>query len=240
MEPPYKYYRHKRHGKSTLVVTFASSGSKKHPIPPFAMKGVLSDAPVDKLFVRDDRNWYVFGAGPHQSVPALAEWLQEQTCGYEHVHFTGQSMGGYGALLLSLLVPNCNSVVAYAPQTCMEKTKLSSWSDTSRWTTLKHLQTSPTPELLDLYNIAPSHDCNRMVVYPRACPADKKHAYNLVDLPFYNIWSFPSAHHSSFGKKMRDVGVMSGVTKALVGKESGPIRRIVRFFYKHERMLREK
>lgn len=225
----YEYYRKVVKDSNTLVITFASAGGPSCVPKPFAMRGVLSNIQVDQLYLRDELRWYLCGTGPHKTLADYAVWLQGQTKRYKHVHMTGQSMGGWGALLSSMLIANCHSVVAYAPQTCLHRATLESWHDAGRWKfALDRIKNTQEHAYLDLSKVTPAGDlCTRFVVFPRYMAADRIHADNLQHLSKYCTFSFPQKTHGNFGRKMRDTGIMGRVLQALAaGGPLGGTRRI--------------
>jgi hypothetical protein len=104
-------------------------------IPPFEFLRSLNGMPCDQLFLRDfHQAWYHHGVDEQitslpQLLDALKDFVHRQS--YQKVIVMGNSMGGYGALLLGHFL-KADTVLAFAPQTFIN-TRLRWWHGDRRW-----------------------------------------------------------------------------------------------------------
>jgi pimeloyl-ACP methyl ester carboxylesterase len=92
---------------------------------PFEFFRLVSDLPCGKVFVRDiDQAWYQrgvdgLGGGIDDSAASLAQMIAARSP--ERVVMVGNSAGGYAALLFGHLIPDVDAILAFSPQTFIDR-----------------------------------------------------------------------------------------------------------------------
>lgn len=103
-------------------------------IPIFEFKKILSEYEnFDQLFLRDiQQMWYHKGIVDYaNNIDELKFNLKSIISSYNKVIFIGNSMGGFIAILLGILL-NVNTVLAFSPQTFIDKFRRFYFND-KRW-----------------------------------------------------------------------------------------------------------
>ena len=115
-----------------LLVAFGGL-NRQIGIPPFEFMRLTGETPVKKLFVRDPRQaWYHRGLpGYSDTLEETATVLAERTRGAARTVVTGNSAGGYAALLFGELL-GADAIVCFAPQTTLRMAALHELGD-RRW-----------------------------------------------------------------------------------------------------------
>ncbi len=111
--------------KPNLLVSFGGI-RQGIGIPTFEFFNSLSDINCDKVFIRDfNQAWYQLGVDDEinswNELKNILEKLIEDNK-YKNVLFLGNSMGGYAAMMFGTML-QVNQVVAFAPQTFINKSK---------------------------------------------------------------------------------------------------------------------
>jgi hypothetical protein len=115
-----------------LLVAFGGL-NRQIGIPPFEFMRLTGETPVKKLFVRDPRQaWY------HRGLPGYSGTLEEtfrvlgeRMGGAARTVFTGNSAGGYAALLFGAQL-QADAIICFAPQTTLRMEALHELGD-RRW-----------------------------------------------------------------------------------------------------------
>jgi len=175
---------------TTMFLVFSTIVEGSVP-PPFEFLAASSRLHVRRLFLRDVRGiWYQRGiAGLGDSIDVTAASLRailaEQ--GTESLTTIGYSAGGYAALLFGTLL-GAHRVLAFEPQTCVERAWLTEIGD-DRWeAALRRLDGlgGPDARYADLRDaIARDHDRRTRyeVHYNGLFPPDEHHARRLEGMP---------------------------------------------------------
>ncbi len=165
-----------------LLVAFGGL-NRQIGIPPFEFMRLTGEEPVKKLFVRDPRQaWYHRGLpGYSDTLEQTVSVLREHTAGAARTVLTGNSAGGYAALLFGVLL-EADAVVCFAPQTTLRLLALHAlgdrrWDDhlrplfkagvmDERWLDLRTLPASP----------------NAQVYFDAGLDVDRRHAERIEHL----------------------------------------------------------
>lgn len=142
-----------------LFVAFGGISMGLH-MPPFEFKNFLTSSfgDVNFIFIRDNKqSWYFKGINElstdHESnVEGIRNLIKESGC--SKVIFIGNSMGGFASILYGALL-NVDVVLAFAPQTFIDKENRGKYKDT-RWSEqINSLHKEiPTNRYYDLSNIS--------------------------------------------------------------------------------------
>jgi pimeloyl-ACP methyl ester carboxylesterase len=206
---------------STVLVTFAAMGT--YEPPPFDFVQITAGMPVKRLFVRDvQRIWYHrgvpgFGDSIEDAARSLKEMLAAQRV--ERVVVFGSSAGGYAALVFGTLL-EADLVVAFAPQTMLDRDWLASIED-ERWhRRLKRLDElgGPDQRYVDLSAALPRErrgDTPYEVHYPASHEADFHHALRLEKVPGLRLCPHERSDHK-FVRKLRDSGELEQTLRAAI------------------------
>jgi hypothetical protein len=213
-------YEH-REGK-VLIVSMADFGPEtdeqklaKAGPPMFTFRGTLADSSASVLFLRDrSRLWYHAGvAGFSTDLPTTAARVR-QIAGNRPVLAMGQSMGGYGALMLGILGA-ATDVVAMSPQTFIDDEKRKKYRDPRwGWAVERIWKTTTTPQFLDLCDSF-AGDVPRarfMTYFGTQHPVDKHHASNIERTPHSNTTPLDCGHLT--GRHLRDSGELQRIVDA--------------------------
>ncbi len=153
-------------GREVLLISFAGIGIGMG-VPYFEFLKLISDLPVQKMFVRDVyKSWYHAGlkglaANIDEGADVLRGLIEES--GAKRVLTIGNSMGGYAAILYGALL-EADEVLAFAPTT------FANWKNRLRYLDFRPLfryfRRSPvkTPKYCDLARV-PGVDKPRIEIY---------------------------------------------------------------------------
>jgi hypothetical protein len=107
-----------------LVVAFSGYAQAYDGIPPFEFVNYLTQhfPEPDKLFYKDTycSSYHKGIQGISKNIQQTKDYLQQKIKDYSKVIFTGNSGGGYGAILFGSLL-NVDSVLAFMPPTILYK-----------------------------------------------------------------------------------------------------------------------
>lgn len=187
-------------------------------IPVFEFLNFSRRLAVDKLFLRDlEQAWYHLGIGPDgSSIPEIARFLQAELTERRprRCVFTGNSAGGYAALLFgSLLRPQ--AVVAFSPQTFVDPENRRRLND-DRWPAqMKRLHGSGRmsaehADLLTFLMDRPAAATRSRVLYAQDDPLDALHARRLAAVPGIELEPHASGTHDLV-RQLRDQGSLDGI-----------------------------
>lgn len=183
-------------------------------IPPFEFMRSLEDMPCDRLFLRDfNQAWYHMGIDDQRNslaavLVSIRELIHQHS--YRKVVVLGNSMGGYGALLLGHLL-QANTVLAFAPQTFIGPW-MRLWHGDQRWKEqLAHVHASrqATPAYFDLKRVLKSGRgaTTIHVYYSPSDVLDAVHARRLQGLPGVELHAIADGAHEVV-KVLRDSGTL--------------------------------
>jgi pimeloyl-ACP methyl ester carboxylesterase len=176
-----------------LIVAFAGRGLK-YGITQYEFVSVLDRLNCDQLYIKENKpSWY------QECFADILLYLKLKVKKYKKVIFIGNSMGGYGAILFGWLL-NVNKIIAFAPQTFLDKYNRDKHNDT-RWE--NELDLLNQTKLLDLNHI--KHD-NIDLYYAKDFHLDKLHAMHIE----CNLKPFEGKGHAGikslwFSGKLRNI-----------------------------------
>jgi pimeloyl-ACP methyl ester carboxylesterase len=207
---------------TTVLVSFAAMGT--YEPPPFDFFQITSGLPAKRLFVRDvQRIWYHRGVpGFGDSIEDVARALEEILVaeGVGRVIVFGSSAGGYAALVFGTLL-RADLVVAFAPQTMLDRDWLASIGDERWYRRLSRLDElgGPNARFLDLAVALPRErrgETTYEVHYPASHEGDEHHALRLEGVPGVRLCPHARSDHK-FVRKLRDSGELEQVLRIAVG-----------------------
>lgn len=189
-----------------VVFTGAQEGFGGQPLDEFA--GSASDKGDNKVLFVTDRlaSWYA-APGLWQRIVHLIKGLCRDE-GVEEVVTLGNSMGGYGAILLPRDVP-VRRAIAFSPQLTVDP-KLS--GDT-RW-----------PDIPARWGDTPAHNLAETIAGTRtqyyltagaACPEDVAHLNLAPDLKRVHRWILPRGRHN-LAAALKSAGLLHDVIHAIL------------------------
>ena len=123
-------YIHVKRGYENIIVSFGSGVGLFGGVNSGEFRKTLNKFDTDILFVFDEKQlWYLEGIGDTiNGLGKLSEFILEITRPYKSVGFLGSSMGGYGAILMSMYCKP-NSVLAFSPQVVIGSYKQNVFGD---------------------------------------------------------------------------------------------------------------
>lgn len=204
-------------------------------MPPFEFLRSTEALRAGKVFVRDPHQaWY------HRGVPGLGDDIDQVAAGLARVidtHdparvvMTGNSAGGYAALLFSRIVPNVDAVIAFSPQTFIDRWHRA-WHRDQRWRDqLRLVQRTgfARPDSLDLLHvirrgIAPEVSTH---IYVGADDRlDLVHARRMSDVPGVQVHEVREGGGHSVVRSLRDRGALTTILQASLrgDRSAGPLR----------------
>ena len=213
-------YEH-REGK-VLIVSLADFGPEtdeqklaKAGPPTFTFGGSLAHSPASILFLRDrSRLWYHGGVqGFSTDLESTADRVR-QIAGNRPVLAMGQSMGGYGALMLGILGA-ATDVLAMSPQSFIDDEKRKKVHDPRwGWAVERVWKSTKTPQYLDLEaSMSGAFPSTRFVTYfGTEHPVDKYHASNIERAPHSRTIPLGCGHLT--GRHLRDSGELQQIVDA--------------------------
>lgn len=214
------------HGYPHLMITLGGI-NQGFGIPPFEFVRSLEGMPCDMLFLRDfSQAWYHLGVDQQRnSLAALLTSIQEfiQQRGYRNVVVLGNSMGGYGAILLGHLL-QANTVLAFAPQTFIGPW-LRRWHGDQRWREqLANVHASPraTPAYFDLKRVLKSGKgaASVLVYYSPVDALDAVHARRMHGLPGVEVHAVADGAHEVV-RVLRDNGTLHLLVRTALMTDQG-------------------
>jgi pimeloyl-ACP methyl ester carboxylesterase len=195
-------------------------------IPPFEFLSLTGEIPVKRLFVRDLRQaWYHRGVPGHgETVTAVADSLAELLAQHEveRLVVTGNSAGGYAALLFGALL-GADAVLCFAPQTILDPDVLARIGD-HRWDV--HLLPLVASDGLDrryadLGAVLPElakRDTVYKVFFDETLGQDRAHAERLLDVPGVRLYRFGAGGHHLV-RSLRDSGALARLLQQALALE---------------------
>ena len=204
----------------TLLLAFGGMEGRIG-MPPFEFLRLTGEIPVKRLFVRDLRQaWYHRGMPGHGSTLAeVTESLRAMIAEHEvdRMVFTGNSAGGYAALLFGTLL-GADTVLCFAPQTILDPAVLTEMGD-HRWDErLLPLVSEGALDQrwVDLRQALPGArvaDTRYQVYFDDSLDVDRLHAERLLGLPGLRMYRFGGgAHH--LVRDLRDNGALARILRA--------------------------
>lgn len=196
---------------NNLLVSF---GGRRQGLgmPVFEFFDSLKHISCDKFFFRDfHQSWYQKGADEEiNSILKIRDYLEEQISQhqYQSVCFIGNSMGGYASLLFGTML-NINRVIAFAPQTFVDRVNRLRYLD-RRWRPqIKNVHNNPNKESqyfdLKAHLVNQTYDTELNIFYSPNHRLDKIHAERMKNISNVTLHSIPEGGHGVV-KEVRDSG----------------------------------
>jgi pimeloyl-ACP methyl ester carboxylesterase len=193
-------------------------------MPPFEFFRLTQDLPVKKIFLRDhEQAWYhrgVTGAG--NSIDEVAECLGQllSQAKVDKVVTTGNSMGGYAALLFGNLL-GATEVVAFSPQTFLSRRRRAVHFD-RRWRRQMadvHAAPSNEPAYFDLGPMFRHYSGSTVfhVHYSTKSRQDQAHARQLRHCPSVALHAYPHGGHGLV-TSLRESGELQPILQEAVNR----------------------
>jgi len=191
----------------------AGPGVSPRPAVPFEFFNTVSTIPVGRVFVRDfEQIFYHRGVrGLGATIPEVADGLRRLLEPAGRVVFTGQSAGGYAAILFGTLL-GVDDVVAFSPQTFMTRGLRRLYHD-DRWpaemAAINRIYPLRGRESLNLRRVLDRRNrCSRIHIHFGARNRlDAVHATHLEGLPGVSLRPFDTRSHA-VARRMREVGML--------------------------------
>ncbi len=210
-------YEH-REGK-VLIVSMADFGPETDEQkiaeagpPTFTFGGSLAHSPASILFLRDrSRLWYHAGVSGFSTDLQTTAARVREIAGTRPVLAMGQSMGGYGALMLGVLGA-ATDILAMSPQTFIDEEKRKKFRDPRwGWAVERIWGSTKTPQYLDLGPaLAGEFPRTRFTTYfGTEHPVDKYHASNIERAPHSSTMPLDCGHLT--GRHLRDSGELQRI-----------------------------
>jgi hypothetical protein len=211
----------------TLLLAFGGMEGRIG-MAPFEFLRLTGDIPVKRLFVRDLRQaWYHRGMPGHGgTLEAVTESLRATIAEHdvERMVFTGNSAGGYAALVFGTLL-GADVVLCFAPQTNLDPAVLAEWGD-HRWDErlLPLVKDGALDQRwVDLGRALPAArvaDTRYQVYFDDSLAVDRLHAERLLGLPGLRMYRFGGgAHH--LVRDLRDNGALARILRGALELPSG-------------------
>jgi hypothetical protein len=189
-------------------------------MPPFEFFSLTGSLPVKRLFVRDLlQAWYHGGIHEHGgTIIDVAGYLGELIAGQDvdRVVVTGNSAGGYAALLFGTLL-GAETVLCFAPQTVLDLDVLTTVDD-HRWDDrLRRLGAEGVldPRWTDLRNALPCArraDTRCHIYFDETFRADRLHAERLAGIEGVRLHRLSAGRHS-IARTLRESGALALVLR---------------------------
>lgn len=223
-------YEH-RQGR-VLIVSMADFGPEtdeqkvaKADPPTFTFGGSLAHSPASILFLRDrSRLWYHAGVSGFSSDLQTTADRVKQIAGDRPVLAMGQSMGGYGALMLGILGA-ATDILAMSPQTFIDEEKRKKFRDPRwGWAVERIWKSTGTPQYLDLSASLSGDfpDARFMTYFGTEHPVDKHHAANIARAPHSSTTPLKCGHLT--GRHLRDSGELQRIVDAFSNQSQASLR----------------
>jgi hypothetical protein len=197
-----------------MLIAFGGMDSRLG-IAPFEFLSMSAELDVKRIFVRDlSACWYHRGvAGQGPDVISLAGALKNEVGkhGVRHLVTTGNSAGGYAALLFGALI-GAHEVLAFTPQTVLDLRTLHSAGD-RRWEerlTAMEQNGSLDDRWADLGKVLPAISVAHTrygVFFDSSFALDRFHAERLKSLEHVRFYRFGFGAHALV-RNLRDCGAL--------------------------------
>ena len=208
------------HQNSSRLYVIFGGIAQGFVLPPFEFIKTLEPLGHSCLFLRDAHQmWYHLGVrGQTNSITHTVEYLKNiiKRSHAQEVIFTGNSMGGYAALLLGSLVGNVR-IIAFSPQTFIGLEKTLKHGDL-RWfrrmatLSLRKRSSSKYFDLKNHFQSLKTHPQSTLYV-SRKERRDLAHAQNMQGLPNMTIIESEHGGHKLV-KQLRDSGELLKILTA--------------------------
>jgi hypothetical protein len=202
-----------------LLVAFGGM-NRQIGIPPFEFMKLTGSIPVKRLFIRDPRQaWYHRGLPDRSStLEQTLGVLRELTGGAERLIVTGNSAGGYAALLFGSLL-DADQIVCFAPQSTLSLDTLHSIGD-RRWD--DHLRPLfkarvMDPRWLDLRALPPRE--NVQIYFDKGLEVDRLHAERVAHVG--RLHPCDGGRHELV-RTLRDRGELAAILEAALARQRAP------------------
>lgn len=184
-------------------------------IPPFEFFNLTKNHDLNCIYVRDlYQAWYHKGLpGVADDIAGIAVFLKEEIkkSGAERVVLTGNSMGGYAAILIGALV-NADEVQAFSPQTFIDVANRAHYGDNRFKSKLDAVHRLGESEFLDLSRVicAYSGQCKFNIHYSPESALDKVHAERLGRYGSVVLHSYGDGGHTLV-KHLKNSGALADI-----------------------------
>ncbi len=191
----------------------------KITMPQFEFYNASKIVNENKIFMRDfSQSWYHDGLlNVSQDIDTTVTFLQKEIDELkpENVYFVGNSMGGYAAILFSILTKQ-GEAIAFAPQTFISPELRNQHAD-KRWAkqiAKTHKLSALKTKAYDLRQLLSDSQNQRVSIFvSKNHELDYLHATHLKGIPDVNVYEFENEDHGLV-KVLRDEGklpiIMSG------------------------------
>lgn len=208
-------------GSKHLLVSFGGV-NQGLGMPVFEFFNSINDLKCDKIFFRDfSQMWYQKGVDDVvNDINSLMNFINNEIIKnkYTKVIFLGNSMGGYAAILLGVLI-KVDRVISFAPQTFIDKKKRFFFGD-RRWARQMnniHKNKNKYKQFFDLKEVIKKHtDLNQQidVYYSSKHRLDRIHAERLKGFKNVNLHDYNKGGHAVV-KILRDSGELNALLSKL-------------------------
>jgi predicted esterase YcpF (UPF0227 family) len=199
-------------GRTLLVLFGGIAGGVSMPV--FEFFRLTSAMPGKKAFFRDPlRSWYQRGIpGIGDSAESIRDFLQSliAQANADRVVMVGASAGGFAAILFGTWC-NADAVIAFSPQTFIDRTNRELAGD-DRWTEqidALHAAVGPDVPDQDLLNVMPAANSQRQFAIHVSSDdhLDLIHARRVAHIPGVNVVEHERGGHRLV-KTLRDRGIL--------------------------------
>lgn len=184
--------------------------------PPFEFFNLTQGLPVTRIFLRDIHQlWYQRGLpGVAPDIDGIAAFLRGilREVGAERVVVVGNSMGGYAAIVMGLLL-DADLVHAFVPQTFMDPRRLRLHRDRRFARHVHRVRAVRGRRYLDLRRLIHRRPPGRCRINVYYCPdhdEDRAHAERLRGLGPVRLHRFPGGGHELI-RHLRDDGTLKRI-----------------------------
>jgi hypothetical protein len=198
---------------SVLLCTFAGVWLRD-ATPGFQFVHATSDLSVQRAFFTDiDQLLYQKGVrGLGNNVMGVADALRgiHEKSGAEHIIYTGNSMGGFAAILFGVLA-GADDVQVFSPQTELQHPSASRFPENVE----RAMASTATPylSLQALIDETPVDERPQITIHYSAFNLrDHRHANALAGRPRVRIHRYPMMNHS-LASALRDTGLLSTILR---------------------------
>lgn len=217
---------------SDILLIACGGISQGMGILPYEFSRITSDFKIKKIFLRDGlQSWYQNGIQPignniEQIVDYLKAFIQEQQI--QKVVVTGNSAGGYAAILFSYLL-EADVAIAFSPQTFIDSKNRAIFGD-SRWQSqLNKLDQSfnneTSSQYFDLIKLWQHNNTIKTQFYIYFCREnhlDTVHAARLQGCHNVNLQAYDGNEHNIV-KTLRNIGILKPLLLTKLYPESAQL-----------------